>query len=215
MQIQIRSLCLLLAASAPAGHALAQASLLNTVKLGVIDYQPHARTTGITGLGVPAGADATIGSATTLLVTFERELAPNLGLEFVLGVPPKIKAKGSGTVAFLGEVLSAKNVAPTVLLNYHFGDASSALRPYLGAGINYTRFTGASTPYGWQVSLSDSWGLAVQAGLDYALSRQWGLFASVAAVQVKSDLVAVGAAVLRTTIDFRPTTLSAGVSYKF
>ena len=28
-------------------------------------------------------------------------------------------------------------------------------------------------------------------------------------------LVAVGAAVLRTTIDFRPTTLSAGVSYKF
>ena len=215
MQIQIRSLCLLLAASAPAGNALAQASLLNTVKLGVIDYQPHARTSGITGLGVPAGADATIGSATTLLVTYERELAPNLGLEFVLGVPPKIKAKGSGTVAFLGEVLSAKHVAPTVLLNYHFGDASSALRPYLGAGINYTRFTGASTPYGWQVSLSDSWGLAVQAGLDYALSRQWGLFASVAAVQVKSDLVAVGAAVLRTTIDFRPTTLSAGVSYKF
>ncbi len=215
MQIQIRSLCLLLAASAPATSALAQASLLNTVKLGVIDYQPHARTTGITGLGVPAGADATIGSATTLLVTYERELAPNLGLEFVLGVPPKIKAKGSGTVAFLGEVLSAKNVAPTVLLNYHFGDASSALRPYLGAGINYTRFTGASTPYGWQVSLSDSWGLAVQAGLDYALSRQWGLFASVAAVQVKSDLVAVGAAVLRTTIDFRPTTLSAGVSYRF
>ena len=215
MQIQIRSLCLLLAASAPVGNALAQASLLNTVKLGVIDYQPHARTSGITGLGVPAGADATIGSATTLLMTYERELAPNLGLEFVLGVPPKIKAKGSGTVAFLGEVLSAKNVAPTVLLNYHFGDASSALRPYLGAGINYTRFTGASTPYGWQVSLSDSWGLAVQAGLDYALSRQWGLFASVAAVQVKSDLVAVGAAVLRTTIDFRPTTLSAGVSYKF
>lgn len=215
MQIQIRSLCLLLAASAPAGNALAQASLLNTVKLGVIDYQPHARTSGITGLGVPAGADATIGSATTLLVTYERELAPNLGLEFVLGVPPKIKAKGSGTVAFLGEVLSAKHVAPTVLLNYHFGDAGSALRPYLGAGINYTRFTGASTPYGWQVSLSDSWGLAVQAGVDYALSRQWGLFASVAAVQVKSDLVAVGAAVLRTTIDFRPTTLSAGVSYKF
>ena len=215
MQIQIRSLCLLLAASAPAGNALAQASLLNTVKLGVIDYQPHARTSGITGLGVPAGADATIGSATTLLLTYERELAPNLGLEFVLGVPPKIKAKGSGTVAFLGEVLSAKHVAPTVLLNYHFGDAGSALRPYLGAGINYTRFTGASTPYGWQVSLSDSWGLAVQAGLDYALSRQWGLFASVAAVQVKSDLVAVGAAVLRTTIDFRPTTLSAGVSYKF
>ena len=209
-------LFLLLAAALPCGAALAQSGdQLNTVKLGVISYQPHARTTGITGLGVPAGADASIGSATTLLFTYERVLSPQLGLEFVLGVPPKITAKGAGTVPFLGEVLSARNVAPTVLLNYHFGQPGDGLRPYVGAGINYTRFTDAKTPYGWKVDLSDSWGLAVQAGLDFALGAQWGVFASVAAVQVKSDLVAVGAAVLRTTIDFRPVTFSVGASYRF
>ena len=142
--------------------------MLHIAKLGVIDDQPHARTTGITGLGVPAGADATVGSATTLLLTCGRALAPHIGLEFVLGVPPKINAEGSGTVAFLGAVLSAKNVAPTVLLNDHFGDANSMLRPCLGAGSNHTRFTGASTPCGWQVSLRDSRGWAVQAGLDAA-----------------------------------------------
>ena len=186
MQNSIRSLSLLIAASTLAGGALAQAGAMpNTIKLGVIFYQPHAQTSGITGLGVPAGADASIGSATTLLGTWEREVAPNLGIELVLGVPPTIKAKGAGTVAFLGEVLSAKNVAPTVLINYHFGDASSALRPYVGIGINYTRFTDAKTPYGWQVSLSDSWGLAGQIGVDYAMSKQWGLFASVGAAQVK------------------------------
>ena len=216
MQNSIRSLSLLIAASTLAGGALAQAGAMpNTIKLGVIFYQPHAQTSGITGLGVPAGADASIGSATTLLGTWEREVAPNLGIELVLGVPPTIKAKGAGTVAFLGEVLSAKNVAPTVLINYHFGDASSALRPYVGIGINYTRFTDAKTPYGWQVSLSDSWGLAGQIGVDYAMSKQWGLFASVGAAQVKSDLVAVGASVLRSTIDFRPVTFAAGVAYKF
>ena len=208
----LRSLMLLSTATLLAGSALAQA---NTVKLGVIVYQPHAKTSGITGLGVPAGADATIDSATTALFTYEREIAPNMGLELVLGLPPTVKAKASGTVPFLGEVLSAKNVAPTLLLNYHFGAAGSMLRPYLGVGINYTRFTGATTPYGWQVSLSDSWGLAAQAGVDIALGKQWGLFASIGAAQVKSDLVAVGASVLRSTIDFRPITYAAGVAYRF
>ena len=216
MQNSIRSLSLLIAASSLAGGALAQSGATpNTVKLGVIFYQPHAQTSGITGLGVPAGADATIGSATTLLGTWEREVAPNLGIELVLGVPPTIKAKGAGTVAFLGEVLSAKNVAPTVLINYHFGDAGSSLRPYVGIGVNYTRFTDAKTPYGWKVNLSDSWGLAAQVGVDFALGKQWGLFASIGAAQVKSDLVAVGASVLRSTIDFRPVTYAAGVAYKF
>ena len=216
MQNPIGSLSLLIAASALASGAMAQSDVSrNTVKLGAIFYQPHAKTSGITGLGVPPGADATVGNATTLLATYERALAPNMGIELVLGVPPTIKAKGAGTVAFLGEVLSAKNVAPTVLINYHFGDAGSALRPYVGIGINYTRFTDAKTPYGWQVSLSDSWGLAGQIGLDYAMSKQWGLFASLGAAQVKSDLVAVGASVLRSTIDFRPVTFAAGVAYKF
>ena len=216
MQNPIGSLSLLIAASALTTSATAQSDApRNTVKLGAIFYQPHAKTSGITGLGVPPGADATIGDATTLLATYERALAPNMGIELVLGLPPTIKAKGAGTVAFLGEVLSAKNVAPTVLINYHFGDAGSALRPYVGIGINYTRFTDAKTPYGWQVSLSDSWGLAGQIGLDYAMSKQWGLFASLGAAQVKSDLVAVGASVLRSTIDFRPVTFAAGVAYKF
>ena len=55
----------------------------------------------------------------------------------------------------------------------------------------------------------------VQAGVDYFFNKQWGLFASVAAVKVKSDLVATGSTVLTTTIDFRPLVYSAGVSYRF
>ncbi len=212
MHNTIRTLTLLSAATLLAGGALAQ---VNTVKLGAIHYQPHAKTTGITGLGVPPGADATIDSVSTLLFTYEREIAPNLGLELVLGLPPTVKARASGTVPFLGEVMSARNLAPTLLLNYHFGAAGSRLRPYLGVGVNYTRFSGASSPYGWQVSLSDSLGLAAQAGVDLAMGKQWGLFASVGAAQVKTDLVAVGASVLRSSIDIRPVTYAAGLSYRF
>jgi len=214
---------LLAACALLAGHGLAQAQAQtpwqsdggNTVKVGAIRYQTHATTTGITGLGVPAGAEVQINSATTALLTLERAISPTLGVELVLGLPPTVRAHGSGSVGYLGEVQSARNVAPTLLLNYHFGEPGSTLRPYLGLGVNYTHFSEARTPYGWEISLSDSWGWAAQLGLDYSLNKQWGLFASVGAAKVKSDLVAIGASVLRTTIDFRPITYAAGLSYRF
>lgn len=193
--------------------ALAQA---NVAKAGAILYQTHSETNGIHGIGIPAGADAKTGNATTLLLTYERMIDKNLGVELVIGIPPTIKAKATGTVAFLGDdVLSAKNVAPTVLVNYHFGQDGDRFRPYLGAGINYTRFTGIKSKLAPSVDMSDSVGLAVQAGIDYAIDKQWGVFASIAKVQVKSDLVAVSSTVLTTTIDFKPVTYSVGVSYKF
>jgi outer membrane protein len=202
----------LLALAATCGAAQAQ---LNTAKAGVTRYDTTSRTTGISGIGIPAGADARTGDATTMLFTFERELMPHLGVELVLGVPPKITAQATGSVAFLGEVMSARTVAPTLMVNWHFGESGDRWRPYLGAGINYTRFSEIRTPYGWDVHLSDSVGAAVQAGIDMAIDKNWGAWASVAALKVNSDLTAIGAVVLRTNIDFRPTVYSAGISYRF
>mgnify|MGYP000142920555 CR=1 FL=1 len=195
-----------------AGTALAQS---HTIKFGAVRYDTHARTSGITGIGIPPGADATIGDATTVVLTYEYALSPNVGVELVLGVPPKIKATASGSVAFLGEVLTARNVAPTLFFTYHFGAPGSSIRPYAGIGVNYTKFTNVTSPYGWDVSLSDSTGLAAHVGVDWAMNKQWGLWASLGAVDVRSKLVATGATVLQTTIDFRPLTYSLGASFKF
>ena len=214
MHHPIRLLVLAAVAACALAHAPAQAQS-QTVKLGYIYYDPHSKTNGITGIGIPPGADADVKGAGTLVFTYEVEVKPNVGVEFVLGLPPKIKAVATGPLAFLGEVLEARNVAPTVLVNYHFGSAGDTWRPYLGFGLNYTHFTNISTPYGWDVKLTDSAGMAVQAGMDYALSKQWGLYASVARVDVRTKLVATGATVLQSTIDFRPWTYSFGASYKF
>ena len=63
--------------------------------------------------------------------------------------------------------------------------------------------------------MGSSTGLALQAGLNYAITKEWGLFASVAKLDVKSKVVASGATVLTTTVDFRPIVYSAGVEYHF
>lgn len=208
-----RTLCsLALLAVAANGAAQAQDNLF---KVGLTRYDTHSKTTGVVGPGIPAGADAETGDATTVIFVGERLLTPNIGVELVLGVPPKITAQATGSVAFLGEVLSARNVAPTLLFNWHFGQTGDTWRPYVGLGLNYTKFTDVQTPYGWDVQLSDSWGAAAQAGIDYAIDKRWGVFASVAVLKVKSDLVATGATVLQTTIDFRPIVYSAGVAYRF
>jgi outer membrane protein len=191
----------------------------NVVKVGITRYQTHSKTDGISGIGVPPGADASVSGATTVIFVYERLLtpiSPNLGLEFVLGVPPRLHAKATGSVAFLGDdVLSAKNVAPTLLLNYHFFGPDTKLRPYLGAGINYTRFTSVRSSLAPDVQMGSSTGLALQAGVNYAITKDVGLFASIAKVDVKSKVVATGATVLTTTVDFRPIVYSAGISYQF
>jgi len=213
MTIKTRVLAAAALTAACAGHAaLAQD---NVIKFGVTRYDNHARTTGIQGIGVPAGADAEVGDATTVILVYERMINPKVGVELVLGVPPKIKSRASGSVAFLGEVLSARNVSPTLIVNYHFGAPGDRWRPYVGAGINYTKFSDIQSSLAPKVEMSDSVGPVVQAGVDYALSGDWSLFASIAALKVKSDLVASGTTVLTTTIDFRPLTYSFGAVYKF
>lgn len=212
MNSKIQVLTALLGATLAATAVQAQE---NIVKFGLTRYDTHSKTTGVVGIGVPAGADATTGDATTVIAVYERLLQPNVGVELVLGAPPKIKGTATGSVAFLGEVLSARNVAPTLLFNYHFGGSGDALRPYVGAGINYTRFVGIKSKLAPSVQMSDSVGLALQAGVNYWFSKQWGMFASVAAVQTKSDLVAAGTTVIQTTIDFRPMVYSTGLNYRF
>lgn len=188
----------------------------NSVKLSVSVYQPHPKNDGINGIGIPPGAGVNLSTATTAVFTYERMVTPNVGIEFVAGVPPTIKANASGSLAFLGDdVFSAKIVAPTVLVNYHFFEPGSTWRPYVGAGLNYTRFTDIKSRISSDVKMGDSFGLALHAGIAYALTKEFGLYANIAGAKVKSNVVSSGSTVLTTTIDFRPIIYSFGVSYAF
>jgi outer membrane protein len=223
MNLQTRILAASLVA-ALAGHA-AQAQD-NLIKIGAIRYTTHSSSNGLTATPsvFPAGADAETGDATTLLFAIERSLTPNLSIELALGVPPRVDAKGTGAAAAFGDkLLSAKNVSPTLVMNYYFGDPATPLRPYLGAGINYTTFRGirSSLPTS-KLQMSDSWGWAVQGGLSYAVRRDWGLFASVTRLDTKTDVEAIatvpGVPVpveVKTTIDLKPITYSFGLWYRF
>jgi outer membrane protein len=133
----------LVVAAALAGGAFAAQTQDNMFKIGVTRYDTHAKTNGISGIGVPAGADATVSDENTVILVYERLFGPNFGAELVMGIPPTLKAKATGSAAFLnaaGTVLEAENWAPTLLFNYHFFEPGATWRPYVGVGINYTKF---------------------------------------------------------------------------
>lgn len=203
-----------LAASAvlAAAPASAQQSVLS---VGISRIDIHSKTTGLRGIGVPPGADLEVQDATTLFLSYEYRVTPNWGVELAAGIPPKHDTNATGSIAFLGKVSSVKQMAPTLFVNYRFGEDSAQWRPFIGLGVNYTRFYDAKSEYGQNIELSDSVGPAAQVGLSYAITPVISLCGAIATAKVKSDLVATGTTVQQTTIDFRPVVYTLAVSYKF
>jgi outer membrane protein len=59
----------------------------------------------------------------------------------------------------------------------------------------------------------DSVGLVLQAGVDYAIDKQWSLNVDIKKAQIRSDVIVGGAAVSRVKVD--PLMIGVGVGYRF
>ena len=87
------------------------------------------------------------------------------------------------------QAVSFKHLPPTLSLQYHFGE--EALRPFLGAGVNYTWTYGqkSSGPLaGTEVSIGNSWGLALHGGIDYQINDRWYLGADLRWIDIDADV---------------------------
>lgn len=74
-----------------------------------------------------------------------------------------------------GKVADTKHLPPTLSVQYHFLPDRS-IRPYVGAGVNYTIFfeEGTTGPLaGSRLSLDNSVGLALQMGVDFDINDRW------------------------------------------
>lgn len=212
------------------GAAMAQQ---NTIKFGVASVHPNSDASNVSGPFTPSGISLNVENVTTPIFGYERAFDDNWSVEFALGVPPThdvtLKVNNTGipgsAQALNGQVgARVRQVAPTVFVNYRFLDSSSAFRPFVGAGINYTRFdktestANGNTLNGGATSLSleDSVGLALQIGASYRLTKEWSVNAALATAQVKTKLTTNTLGIVRTAdIKFRPAVVSLTVGYSF
>jgi outer membrane protein len=223
--------CATLAGLMAAAPALADGGVHNNeIRVGAYFVMYDAKASDLSGPYVPPGVNVDVKNVTTPYFAYLRRLSPHLVAQLAAGVPPKTETVGKGpatvgSVPFNGQIVStAKWLSPSFLINYVFRDESATLRPYLGVGVNYTRFYDLrSTPAGdaanggpTAIKLTRSIGPVATAGLRWHIKDRWSAYASYDVARVNSDYTGNTAGVIRRThIKFNPSTLVLSVGYAF
>ncbi len=133
---------------------------------------------------------------------------PNIAVEAIAAVTQHNVRTSSGIDAGKAWLLP-----PTVTLQYHFNDFSW-VKPYVGAGVNYTHFYNTNGGALNQAEYDDSFGGALQAGADFPLSGNWYANVDVKRLWISTDVTFKPSGVTAKA-DIDPWIIGAGVGYRF
>ena len=133
-------------------------------------------------------------------------LSPNLAAELILTIPQKQTVYAGGA-----EIGTFKPLPPTLTLQYHF--TGMGFRPYLGAGVNYTNISNVNILGGAANLKRNSYGLALQAGVDFPLGGGWLFNADVKKVQIGTTVYVGGVDAGKFKVD--PVLFGLGVGKRF
>ncbi|WAC73562.1 outer membrane beta-barrel protein [Roseateles sp. SL47] len=158
------------------------------------------------------GLDLSINNKTFPEFDVSYFFTPNFAAELVLTYPQKQKLYSGGT-----QIGSLKHLPPTLTAQYHFNPAGQ-VRPYVGAGVNYTNFSSVHFNSDVQAALEpsikkNSFGLAAQVGVDVMLDKQWSLNFDIKKVQIRTKVSSAGTEVGKFKVD--PLLIGVGVGYRF
>lgn len=190
--------CIAMLAATP---AFAQSQGDWTIGLGLGSVMPKS------GNGTLAGGQADIDDNISATITAEYFIRDNLGIELLAAFPFEHDISISG----LGYAGSVKHLPPTLSLNYHI-PTKTALKPYVGIGVNYTTFFEEESALG-VLALDDSFGVSVQAGLDYMLANGSALRANIRWIDIDSDATLDGVSIGEAEID--PIVVNFAYVFKF
>ena len=130
----------------------------------------------------------------------------NIAAELILTVPQRHTLSAGGTA-----IGSLKHLPPSLLVQYHFTDAPG-FKPYVGAGVNYTRFSSIRLPAGVDVD-RNSFGGALQLGVDIPVAKDVYLNFDVKKVYIKTDVSAAGNKIGTFKVD--PVLFGIGLGWRF
>ena len=157
--------------------------------------------------GAGAADRISVESRTIAELDISYFFSPNIAAELVLTYPQKHSVYLDGK-----EIGTFKHLPPTLLAQYHFVP-DSQFSPYVGAGVNFTRLSSVKLLGGTGDLESNSVGLALQAGLDFKIDKNWSVNLDIKRVNIRSDVMAGGATISAVKVD--PILASIGVGYRF
>ena len=169
----------------------------------------------------PAGIDVDDGYSLGIDITYM--VTNNFGIELMLDTTSKHDITGTGTIDGLN-IGDVTVLPPSVIAVWHFMPSNN-IRPYVGAGINYTFFFSEETTSDLDTALGgstdldvdDAFGLIVQAGVNVDVSKNWYLTFDAKYIDLDTSATINVDGVKTATVDFDldPLILGVGVGTRF
>lgn len=198
----------------PAALAIAAAALLPlTAQAQETPWLVRVRAVNLDSANKDStGLDLSINSKVIPEIDVSYFFTPQLAAELVLTYPQTQTIRSAGT-----EIGSLKHLPPTLTLQYHL-TTLGAFKPYVGAGVNYTRFSSVNFAPAIDTALQpsitkDSWGFAAQIGADYEITKNTYLNLDIKKVQIRTDVRSFGTKVGEFKVD--PWLIGVGVGLRF
>ncbi|CCG87391.1 outer membrane protein OmpW [Erwinia piriflorinigrans] len=210
--MKLRALALAVIAMLPVVASAHQAGDF-FMRAGSATVRPTGGSDDVLGLG-----EFSVDNNTQLGLTFTWMATDHIGIE-LLGATPFRHKVGLGPT---GTLATVRQLPPTLMAQWYFMDDVSKWQPYAGVGVNYTMFydtdfnqTGRDAGLS-DLSVKNSWGIAGQVGLDYQLTPEWMLNASLWYMDINTK-VRFNAGENRQSIDTRinPWVFFIGAGYRF
>ncbi|MDZ4868134.1 MAG: OmpW family outer membrane protein [Alphaproteobacteria bacterium] len=196
--------------------SIAAALLLPAVALADNDgpWMVRARAIGVlpdeSATVVPIGGDTEIDDTLVPELDFTYFFAKHWAAELILATTPH-DVSHTPTGLDLGSVWL---LPPTLTVQYHIAPDSPSFRPYVGAGVNYTIFYNVDEPTGLSIDYENSFGFALQAGVDFPIGDGWMINVDVKKVFLSTD-VTIAPLGVTADVDIDPWIVGLGVGYRY
>lgn len=175
------------------------------VRARAVHLSPADKSDPIGGVG--ASDRLSVSTKTIPEIDISYFFTPNFAAELILTYPQKHDVELDGK-----KIGTFKHLPPTLTAQYHFMPEGQ-VSPYLGAGVNYTNISKVELLNGAGSLEHNSWGFALQAGVDFKLDKNWSLNLDVKKVQIRSDVAIGGVKVSNVKVD--PVLVGVGLGYRF
>lgn len=167
------------------------------------------------------GGSVAVGNSIMPEIDFTYMATDHIGLELIAATT-RHGLSGGGSLSGLDDLGHTWVLPPTLTLQYHFAPAAK-VRPYVGAGINYTFFYGDDTSDALnaaigqtELHLSDSFGWAAQAGVDFDLSEKLFLNLDIKYIDMTTTAtLTTGKLVNTVDVKINPIVVGIGLGMRF
>ncbi len=187
------------------------------VRVGATNVTPNEDSGNVFVGGTDLGAGVSVDASTQLGINVAYFIKPKWAIELLAATPFSHDIELTGT-----KLVNAKQLPPSLTVNYFFRDPSAAFHPYIGAGLNYTlffddSFTEANRAAGFDdIDLDSSFGVTFQAGLDYMIDDNWMFNASVRWIDIDTDATFnLNGAPGSVAVDIDPFVYTVSLGYRF